>query len=780
MKKKNILSKVLFASIAVFSLMFSATSCKKKLTDTPLENMVTVADFSNGKQKSFFASDGWCNGSPFDVTWSKQNVSYDEGGAKLFISQGEDDKLYGGELRSSAHYWYGDYEITMKPEPKKGTCSSFFVYTGPSEVNENGEPNPHDEIDIEFLGKDTTHVQFNFFVDGKGGNEYKYDLGFDASKEYHTYGFRWTESYITWYVDGTPVYRVDETAKKPLPKTPGRMMMNYWSGTEEARLWMGEYEHESDTQGSYYKVVKTSADPITNGDPEAVINWDEIAPLSNLNVFADDKHTVTVDGSSYNVVYKDNVGATYTNVKFELEEEIKDKNYLHLKAKNNGSEPTSIRVDAYGEATRKTENNKYVTNVFALMDDVEAPTDLNWGGSSFNGIPAGEEVEIIIYYEGFVSSIQIMFETHIYGDTATHSGDVTISDIKFAKFGELKLPEENNNGGNSDVKSSIAINGVEKTFEGNLDTYTLTYGDNSLTAAYANLTGGSYQNINTQVNDIANSKNQVKFSLTNNGESTAKVRVDVDSNTQVNNTTACNTSATMDGNEVYTDTDWGGSTFEVAAKATVECIVNYDNSRNVKQLMFYIDSSTYQDTNVYTGSVTFTNISFEAVANDDDNNNNDNNDSSVALTFSTGGAYVINNDSANKSTNVTYENVMDSSYQCICANIADLVGDNTKVTLTFKNNGTEQVSFRLDVGYEKDGGLVSTIKSAINADFNSYDNTASFYLAAGEEKTVTVEFDTTTPVTGMNIFIDSGVWMDEGLRQNHSGNVTISNATFSK
>ena len=175
MKKKNILSKVLFASIAVFSLKFSATSCKKKLTDTPLENMITVADFSKGKQKSFFASDGWCNGEPFNVTWSKQNVSYDEGGAKLFITEDENGKLYGGELRSSAHYWYGDYEITMKPEPKKGTCSSFFVYTGPSEVNENGEKNPHDEIDIEFLGKDTTHVQFNFFVDGKGGNEYKYD-----------------------------------------------------------------------------------------------------------------------------------------------------------------------------------------------------------------------------------------------------------------------------------------------------------------------------------------------------------------------------------------------------------------------------------------------------------------------------------------------------------------------------------------------------------------------------------------------------------------------------
>ena len=31
-----------------------------------------------------------------------------------------------------------------------------------------------------------------------------------------------------------------------------------------------------------------------------------------------------------------------------------------------------------------------------------------------------------------------MFETHIYGDTQTHSGNVTISDIKVAKYGGEK------------------------------------------------------------------------------------------------------------------------------------------------------------------------------------------------------------------------------------------------------------------------------------------------------------------------------------------------------
>ena len=82
------------------------------------------------------------------------------------------------------------------------------------------------------------------------------NLGFDASEEFHRYGFRWTESYITWYVDGVPVYRVDEKPNKPLPKTPGRMMTNYWCGTKEAELWMSKYSYVDFLRdvGTYFNV----------------------------------------------------------------------------------------------------------------------------------------------------------------------------------------------------------------------------------------------------------------------------------------------------------------------------------------------------------------------------------------------------------------------------------------------------------------------------------------------------------------------------------------------
>lgn len=46
-------------------------------------------------------------------------------------------------------------------------------------------------IDIEILGKDTTKVQLNYYTDGVGKHEYMYDLGFDSSEAFHTYGFDW-------------------------------------------------------------------------------------------------------------------------------------------------------------------------------------------------------------------------------------------------------------------------------------------------------------------------------------------------------------------------------------------------------------------------------------------------------------------------------------------------------------------------------------------------------------------------------------------------------------
>lgn len=184
---------------------------------------------------SFEFSDGWSNGSMFNCTWRKRNGKIFDGSMKLTIDldgNGLTDIPYSGaEFRSRDFYGYGMYEVVMKPIKNDGVVSSFFTYTGPSDKN------PWDEIDIEFLGKDTTIVQFNYFTNGRGNHEYIYDLGFDASEEFHTYGFDWQEGSITWYVDGEAVY----TATENIPTTPGKLMMNVWPG-KGVDGWLKEFD----------------------------------------------------------------------------------------------------------------------------------------------------------------------------------------------------------------------------------------------------------------------------------------------------------------------------------------------------------------------------------------------------------------------------------------------------------------------------------------------------------------------------------------------------------
>ncbi len=191
----------------------------------------TFADVSS----VFECSDGWTNGSMFNCTWRKANVSFSDGSMKLKIDidgTGEGVIPYSGaEFRSKGFYGYGMYEVVMKPIKNDGVVSSFFTYTGPSDNN------PWDEIDIEFLGKDTTSVQFNYYTNGKGNHEYIYELGYDASEEFHTYGFDWQADKITWYVDGEAVYSADEN----IPSTPGKIMMNVWPG-KGVDGWLKAYD----------------------------------------------------------------------------------------------------------------------------------------------------------------------------------------------------------------------------------------------------------------------------------------------------------------------------------------------------------------------------------------------------------------------------------------------------------------------------------------------------------------------------------------------------------
>ncbi len=216
------------------------------LGTVPNTSATMYDNFRSGSSKYFFASDGWTNGNPFDCVWTENNTKISDGALHLTIDKDYSGKYNytGAEYRTSDHYHYGYYETSMKAIKNNGVVSSFFTYTGPSENN------PWDEIDIEILGKDTTKVQLNYYTNGVGNHEYMYDLGFDASLAYHTYGFDWQPDHITWYVDGKAVY----TAYSNIPSTPGRIMMNAWPGTG-VNEWLAPFDGRTPLTASYQWVT---------------------------------------------------------------------------------------------------------------------------------------------------------------------------------------------------------------------------------------------------------------------------------------------------------------------------------------------------------------------------------------------------------------------------------------------------------------------------------------------------------------------------------------------
>ena len=214
---------------------------------TPMnQNATAVADFRKGETPLFFASDGWSNGSCFDCWWYKKNTSLDNGVLSLTIDKDWAGKANysGAEYRTADHYGFGYYETSMQAIKNDGVVSSFFTYTGPSENN------PWDEVDIEILGKDTTKVQLNYYKDGVGKHEFMYDLGFDSSEAFHTYGFDWQADHITWYVDGKPVH----TMYGDMPVTESRIMMNTWPGTG-VNEWLNAYDGKTPLTARYQWVT---------------------------------------------------------------------------------------------------------------------------------------------------------------------------------------------------------------------------------------------------------------------------------------------------------------------------------------------------------------------------------------------------------------------------------------------------------------------------------------------------------------------------------------------
>ncbi|TID17315.1 glycoside hydrolase family protein [Venturia nashicola] len=207
-----ILSSVLSSANAQLSTSCNPTVNATCPTDVGLTESPFTTDFTKGKAKGWTAAIG-------------TNLVYGKNGAEFIVKTKTDAPT----LTTDFYIFFGYVEVKMRSASGTGVISSVVLAS-----------DDLDEIDWEWLGGNNTSVETNYF--GKG-NTTSYDraIYYPVSKpndEMHTYGINWTESAITWSIDGTKVRTLaysDAVGGKNFPQTPCKVSLGVWAAGTDAQ-----------------------------------------------------------------------------------------------------------------------------------------------------------------------------------------------------------------------------------------------------------------------------------------------------------------------------------------------------------------------------------------------------------------------------------------------------------------------------------------------------------------------------------------------------------------
>lgn len=168
------------------------------------------------------------------------------------------DKDYSsGSIVSKEVYQFGRFEVEMKPAKLDGVISAFFLHRN----------DPWQEIDFEFLGRDTTKMLVNVYFNpgqegvncnfGNRGTPIIIDLNFDAAEAFHEYAIEWEPHEIRWYVDNQLVHVRSNWGPSPIPDLPMQLYLNCWPTRSEELA--GKIDSEKLPVNSYVRSVTISS-----------------------------------------------------------------------------------------------------------------------------------------------------------------------------------------------------------------------------------------------------------------------------------------------------------------------------------------------------------------------------------------------------------------------------------------------------------------------------------------------------------------------------------------
>ncbi|KAJ1882307.1 putative glycosidase CRH2 [Coemansia sp. RSA 1722] len=210
------------------------------------------------------------NANSYLSIFEPDNASVVNGALQLQMNyQAEQNKGFGATASGSHTIQYGRVTARVKTASvAPGVVSSFIIRN-----DQTG-----DEIDFEWVGRDPSQVQTNYYFNDilDYTKMVAYDVGADTSKDYHDYTIDWSENSIQWLVDGKVIRTVNKadtldaaTGKYLFPTSEARVGFSIWdggnSGAQGTQEWAG-YPTPWGTGVSYQMFVDSVDTKCTGGD----------------------------------------------------------------------------------------------------------------------------------------------------------------------------------------------------------------------------------------------------------------------------------------------------------------------------------------------------------------------------------------------------------------------------------------------------------------------------------------------------------------------------------
>ncbi len=180
------------------------------------------------------------------ATWSEHNGQtsaercYVKDGYLTLLFINNDGVYLSSAIQTRKEFLYGKWEARLKVSNVPGLLNSMYTIDWDDTSNSSSASDgTKQEIDIEFLTNtfsgSTGEVHAAVHAAGKSSSSGDYNLSFNPSSGFHTWGLEITPDYIQWSVDGTVLVTYTYSQYGIYITAPYQLKFNVWTQAD----WIG-------------------------------------------------------------------------------------------------------------------------------------------------------------------------------------------------------------------------------------------------------------------------------------------------------------------------------------------------------------------------------------------------------------------------------------------------------------------------------------------------------------------------------------------------------------